>query len=127
MGKEAGKGGFERDVEVGSVGAEGLVGAEAEMAGAVGAEVVSTRHYEERFAERVTRKSKRWECFAQRAYEMGKQLGDLRDAAFRYYIENKIAMYGGEARIYGGYIYWFMGQRAVTVYKVPRRWQGRAV
>lgn len=89
--------------------------------------VAYTRHYQERFVERVSRKSRRWEWFAQRAYEVGKRLEDIRNGAFRYYIASRETAYGGEARIYAGCVYWFVGGLAVTVYQVPREFRGGCV
>lgn len=86
--------------------------------------VVCTRHYEHRFAERVSRKSKRWEWFAQQAYEAGKRLEDIRNSAFRYFLASHEAVYGGEARVYAGCVYWFIGEAVVTVYQVPREFRG---
>lgn len=86
--------------------------------------VACTRHYEQRFAERVSRKSKRWEWFAQQAYEVGKRLEDIRNSAFRYFLASHEAVYGGEARVYAGCVYWFVGGAVVTVYQVPREFRG---
>jgi len=86
-------------------------------------EVAYTRHYKQRFAERVSRKSKRGDWFAQRAYELGKRLGDVRNGAFRYWIECREVAYGGEARVYAGCVYWFVNQVAVTVYPVPKEFR----
>lgn len=79
-----------------------------------------SKHYKQRFDERVTKKSKRDEIFAARAYYYGENLDDIEDKQLRNYIEAKQKIYDSIAKIYRGYVYWFCRDTAVTIYPIPR-------
>jgi len=86
--------------------------------------VICSEHSKQRFSQRVTRKSKRFELFANRAYFYGDTLEDISDNQLRYYIEAKEKSHNSVARIYHGFIYWFSGHTLTTIYPLPRNFHG---
>ena len=79
-----------------------------------------SQHFQQRFDQRVTRKTKRMEQFMERAYYDGEKLEDITNKPLRRYIEAKEKAHGSVAKIYHGNIYWFTDGVAVTIYQVPR-------
>lgn len=82
-----------------------------------------SEHCRQRFNERVTKKSKRVEIFVARAYYYGKSSEEVSNKHLRNYLTAKQRIYGSIAKIYRGYIYWFQGGIATTVYPVPRNYR----
>ena len=83
-----------------------------------------SEHFKQRFSERVTKKSRRAETFAARAFELGKEKETIADKRLRDYIEVKERSHKSSARVYHGYIYWYAGQVATTIYPIPKALKG---
>lgn len=82
--------------------------------------VIITTHYKKRFFQRQAR-TKRIGWFTQRAFDYGYELCDLKYGKYDYLLEGKEKVYGSTAKIYNGFIYWFVGNRAITIYPLPRK------
>lgn len=79
-----------------------------------------TSHFLERYAERVCKKTKRGQLFANRAYHFGQQLSEISDSRLRDALFVRANRSDCDCRIYQGYVYWFSGNTAITVYSA--RW-----
>ena len=82
--------------------------------------IVMTKHYKKRFFSRQA-KTRRIEWFTQRAFDYG-----LEPSAFEYdqyedMLERKEKVYGSIAKVYRGFVYWFVDNIAITVYPLPRK------
>lgn len=83
--------------------------------------IVTTTHYNQRFRERVAKKSRRSQFFAALAYTNGRGSEVVRDPWVRRRIEACEHFHGSKAKIYRGNVYWFIDNVATTVYPLPRR------
>ena len=81
--------------------------------------ITTTRHYDQRFRERVAKKSRRGNVFAALAYANGQSSENVRNNYLRRYLEAKERAHGSEAKIYHGNIYWFVDNVVTTVYPLP--------
>lgn len=81
-----------------------------------------TKHFVKRFRERVAR-SGRAALFAERAYLYGYSLGAITDKELRLYLSNSEADHCTSARVYQNFVYWFCGNRAITVYCLPYQYR----
>ena len=79
-----------------------------------------TKHYRERFFKRQAR-TKRIEWFTQQAYDYGLEPSDFEYKEYEDMLERKEKVYGSIAKIYHGFIYWFVDNRAITIYPLPRK------
>lgn len=79
-----------------------------------------TPHFIDRFSERVCRKTRRVELFANRAYRFGNEVDALNSNKLKNYLKRKEIENGSKCRIYNGFVYWFSGNTAVTVYLLPK-------
>lgn len=87
-------------------------------------EIICSKHSQQRFNERVTKKSKRYNVFATRAYYDGVSSEDISDKRLRHLLEIREREHGSVARVYRGFVYWFCGHTVTTVYPVPRVFRG---
>ncbi len=83
-----------------------------------------TDHFKDRFHQRVAN-TKRMPIFVNRAFKFGKHSSDIKYSAFADEISNRETLYGATARIYSNNVYWFVGNRAITIYPVPQNLHGR--
>lgn len=82
--------------------------------------VEMSEHFQERFRQRVA-KTKRMQIFAERAYFYGKPVDSLQDSQFAEQLSKKEQEYQCSAKIYNNVVYWFHGNKAITLYPVPQK------
>lgn len=84
--------------------------------------IIVTKHFEERFRQRQAR-TKRIEYFAERAYCDGMSPFSFEFKRFAKQLTKKEAAYGSVAKVYNGFVYWFFGNRAITIYPLPTKYK----
>lgn len=84
--------------------------------------IIITKHFEKRFRQRQAR-TKRIELFAERAYHDGTNPSSFEFKRFAKQLTKKEAAYGSVAKIYNGFVYWFFGNRAITIYPLPTKYK----
>lgn len=83
-----------------------------------------TKHFTVRFSQRVAR-SKRMLEFANRALRYGREVSSIKNGELRRALAEKENEYSTMAKVYHNSVYWFSGDRAVTVYPLPQKYHGR--
>lgn len=84
--------------------------------------IIVTNHFRERFRQRQAR-TKRIEVFAERAFLDGTNPSSFEFKRFAKQLTKKEAAYGSVAKIYNGFVYWFFGNRAITIYPLPTKYK----
>jgi hypothetical protein len=87
--------------------------------------VILTKHYIDRFFERQA-KTKRISYFTEMAFISGKDVTETKYGQFAKQLEYKEGIYNSIAKIYNGFIYWFVDNRAITIYPLPNKYRARA-
>ena len=83
-----------------------------------------TKHFKERFRERQA-KTKRIRFFAQKAYVYGTPLSEVdKDKYFSELVDKEVTSQS-EAVVYKGFVYWFKGNSAITLYALPNCLRGK--
>lgn len=83
-----------------------------------------TNHCEERFSERIA-KTDRTSLFVARANHYGVSASSVRCGELRRLLCGKEREYGTTAKIYKNCVYWFSGNKAITVYPLAQKYHGR--
>lgn len=79
-----------------------------------------TKHFKKRFYQRQAR-TKRVQDFARDAYLYGEDVSDLDYKVYAKKLNHKERAYGTYAKIYHGFVYWFKGNVAITIYPIPQK------
>lgn len=83
-----------------------------------------TDHFRERFTQRIA-KTRRIVQFASRAAQYGTSTDQIKNASLRKELTAQENDFGSIAKIYKNNVYWFSGDRAVTVYALPQKYHGK--
>jgi hypothetical protein len=80
-----------------------------------------TKHYKDRYKERVSKSSKKMQLLADKAFEFGTDLDEIQNSKMKKMIKNRNK---GNApwvkcKIYRGYVWWFSATTILTVYALP--------
>lgn len=84
-------------------------------------EAIMTDHAVMRSKSRMKKANKRLKVEANRAMFCGRSIEEVDDKLLRRRLEDFCVIHGSVCKIYRGYIYWFQGNRLVTLYPVPNR------
>ena len=87
----------------------------------LGDEVSMTDHAIMRSKSRMKKANKRLKMEANRAMFCGRSTEEVDDKLLRRKLEDSCVIHGSVCKIYRGYVYWFQGNRLVTLYPVPNR------
>ncbi len=83
-----------------------------------------SNHFDKRFSQRVA-KTKRISMFVSCALRYGKSVEEIEDSALRKKLSQKEKEYGVIAKVYCNSVYWFSGDKAITIYPLAQKFHGR--
>ena len=74
-------------------------------------------HFRRRYKERVSKSSLHCLDFVKNAYRFGDGAEDIKDDTVRRFLTKK-SSHGSTCKVYRGFVFWFIGNTAMTVYPI---------